>query len=573
MDDKQKKLILLLNKHIANINPVVDLVQNFSKKKSFLLLLDEKNVEAVLYYELCKKIGNYAQWYTTALLLKEMKSIIDKVSSADLKEQLNDLMFGIELISYRPTHFSDQTQIATLVTATETCFNQLIKLTPGSELEKKLTPLRKQLHDMSNEFQVRETRRHEQSENQKIQKHKEALEHAVNVLSNCLLKGDFSSIAVIDQSNRNRLLEVAAFIGNYDLVKKVLTLNPNITIDFPNEDDCCALELAIMNGHKSVAKLLKENKAQIDRKNNTGNTILQKAAIEENKTAVKLCLDLGADIDLTNMDKLSAFELAVRHGHSDIAQYLFEKANINRTEAGKPFLHRLVTEKNDSGIKLLLTLAKDAQRLPEVLDATDQNERTAWDEILKEPTYQMLALFKQYGAKLEGKHSSLLHDAAKNADLNLIVILSDLDCDFKIADDEGNTALHLAFMHADLTQPLDELAKTLIQEGLDGATKNSAGKTALEVLKMRDDFSSLPKETLSRIEKSLNLQEAQKTNMARADFFNALFGWSPFYDSKRFTEDSQRKPFFASKEEFRRSVAQGITVEPATSVSTSPKSR
>jgi len=567
LDEKQKKLLVLFNHHFSKINPIIDLLQNFSKKKSYASLLAERDEGATLYYEFHKQFGAYTQWYVVDLLLDKIELVVIELRPAlgqdhQLLAQLQDLRVSIELISYLPTCFVDQTQMATLVTAIETSFNQIVKL--NAYPEAKFTGLRKQLHDMSREFEVQETRRHERQKQKRLAQRITTLQQANHFLVDCLLQANFSSTATLDPVTGNRLLEIIAQTGNRELLQKVLAQNPQLEIDYPNAEGCCALGLAILENHQEAAVYLKEKGAQLERIDSQGMTILQKTASGGNKAAVKLALKLGAAIDFLGNTRLSAFELAVIYHHFDIASYLCEQnANMNRVdEAGEPFLHWLVKERNDSDIDFLLKLAGDNGKKPQLLAATDASGCSAWDKAVQECHYMTLRLFKQHGVNIEAvdnKGLALLHRAAASANLDLMVVLLALDCNPNALDAEGNTALHTAFSILDNDQLLKEVASLLLDAGAQGDRKNKVEQTALDILKGRQLSHPSHQETLLAIANVVVRQGKQQKSEAYGKSLNAWRGWSPFFD-RSYTDTLKRKQFVNSRQEFQQKASSSMLV-------------
>lgn len=97
------------------------------------------------------------------------------------------------------------------------------------------------------------------------------------------------------------------------------------------------LHCAVHYNRPYYVKLLLENKANIDAVikwcYHKENTALQDAAEYGFEECVRLLLDYGADIDIKNKDNLSAYDLAIKHGHENIANIILSHKFKNRKKA------------------------------------------------------------------------------------------------------------------------------------------------------------------------------------------------------------------------------------------------
>jgi len=68
--------------------------------------------------------------------------------------------------------------------------------------------------------------------------------------------------------------------------------------------------MAASRGHSETVGALISKKADINSKNNIGNTALILSVLAENQASVRLLLDAGADIDIRNNKREKAINLA-----------------------------------------------------------------------------------------------------------------------------------------------------------------------------------------------------------------------------------------------------------------------
>jgi ankyrin repeat protein len=156
----------------------------------------------------------------------------------------------------------------------------------------------------------------------------------------------------------------ASSLGNYDVVRQILTKNPTLTNSF-SPDGFTPLGLASHFGKKEVVELLLSSGAEVNTisKNSTGFTaltgalagshreitrlLLQKGANPNHRyeagftpimtaaeggdvETVKLLLSFGADPSVTAKDGRSAMSIALEKGHREVVELLGKQAAIGK---------------------------------------------------------------------------------------------------------------------------------------------------------------------------------------------------------------------------------------------------
>jgi uncharacterized protein len=156
----------------------------------------------------------------------------------------------------------------------------------------------------------------------------------------------------------------ASSLGNYDVVRQILTENPALTNSF-SPDGFTPLGLASHLGRKEVVELLLSNGAEVNTisKNSTGFTaltgalagshreitrlLLQKGANPNHRyeagfspimtaaeggdiETVKLLLSYGADPSVTAKDGRSAMSIALEKGHREVVELLGKQVTIGK---------------------------------------------------------------------------------------------------------------------------------------------------------------------------------------------------------------------------------------------------
>lgn len=85
-----------------------------------------------------------------------------------------------------------------------------------------------------------------------------------------------------------------------------------------------ALQWAIVHSHDTLLKILLENGANIEYKNEKGQTAINEASYRSNKTAARLLIAKGANVNTQDHDKTTPLHHAAHTGASDTVRLLLE---------------------------------------------------------------------------------------------------------------------------------------------------------------------------------------------------------------------------------------------------------
>jgi ankyrin repeat protein len=137
----------------------------------------------------------------------------------------------------------------------------------------------------------------------------------------------------------NQLID-AAKRNQVDTVQQLLDAKADV--DSKNENGQTALHWAAKLGHKDVVALLLDKGADVAATGKDGWTALHRAAWEGHKDVVALLLDKGADVAATTKDGWTALHWAAQLGHKDVAA-LLERAveKESRNTGGAKDEHQL----------------------------------------------------------------------------------------------------------------------------------------------------------------------------------------------------------------------------------------
>jgi ankyrin repeat protein len=125
--------------------------------------------------------------------------------------------------------------------------------------------------------------------------------------------------------------------GKIDLVKKLVSSNPNLIIYKEVKLGETALHIAIAANQTEIAKFLLENNAKISSSNFFRRTPLHYAAIQGNLNLVKTLIDANANLFVTDLRGNTPLHDAATSGDLETYQYLIRAgaADSTKNEAGR----------------------------------------------------------------------------------------------------------------------------------------------------------------------------------------------------------------------------------------------
>ena len=167
----------------------------------------------------------------------------------------------------------------------------------------------------------------------------------------------------VDQRNYNNasLLQIAAKAGHEVVVR--LLLEAKADVEAKDNYGQTALYCAAQDGHEEVVRLLLEAKADIEAKNNDGWTALHWAVWDGHKEVVRLLLEAKADVEAKDNDGWTALHKAAWHGHEDVVRLLLEaKADVEaKDNEGQTALYRAAWHGRKEVLRLLFKAKADVE--------------------------------------------------------------------------------------------------------------------------------------------------------------------------------------------------------------------
>ena len=293
----------------------------------------------------------------------------------------------------------------------------------------------------------------------------------------------------------------AARSGNLDVVS--LLINAGSDVDAAEkEKGQTALMWSVAQGHTEIADLLIKNGADVGARskiwyqleNTAGNTnpsgnfkmahggssAIMFAARIGNIDVARVLLDSGSNVNDKAASGVTVLTQAAHSGHQDLAIFLLERgADPNAIDSGYTALHAAVLR---SEVDLVEALLEHGAIIDTPVEHGSPGRRFSADYSIR--------------SQLIGRDAFWM--AAKYGEVEILKILLDAGADPLVREDDGITALQVAMGNSGSSldwrrdrignQELDsedeerrtyELARILIDEGVDVNAKDSRGRSAI----------------------------------------------------------------------------------------------
>ena len=236
-------------------------------------------------------------------------------------------------------------------------------------------------------------------------------------------------------------------------------------VNHKDNDGDTALIVASIEGNKEIVQFLLDNGADIEAKDNSGFTALFWVVYNEDKEMAQFLLDNGADIEAKYDDGFTALHWSIYSKNQEIAQFLLDnRADIEaKDDMGNTALFRAVYNKDKEMAQFLLDNGAD-------IEAKDDTGNTA---LLHSIDYIKYELIKNIEDITNEEIFAIpnLYDG----DIEMAQLLLDNGANIEAKDNKGNTALIKASSHGNI-----EIAQFLLDNGADIEAKNNInGETAL----------------------------------------------------------------------------------------------
>ncbi|KPK36438.1 MAG: hypothetical protein AMJ65_16175 [Phycisphaerae bacterium SG8_4] len=231
-----------------------------------------------------------------------------------------------------------------------------------------------------------------------------------------------------------------------------------------------SLHYAIRNEDLDIMNILIANGADVDIKHtgrytplqythSGGETLLQYAAIGGRTEAAKLLLEAGANVDAKNDGGQTALHVILDLTKSKYTYYRLSKDTVE------------------------LLLAKGAD-----VNLKDKDGRTPLHLAAESADGDIIELLLDKGARIDARDeesgSTALHRAAQSGNKNAAELLIAKGADINAKDKQGHTPLYIAVNHG------YKVAELLINKGADSGIRTESGRTLLELAQQRKQAES-----------------------------------------------------------------------------------
>ncbi|GFT78303.1 ANK_REP_REGION domain-containing protein [Nephila pilipes] len=257
-----------------------------------------------------------------------------------------------------------------------------------------------------------------------------------------------------DSSKEFTLLHFAANFGDTNVTKLLLEEGANIDIKDQNKNT--SLHLAASNGHTDIVKLLMEKGSDLSVVNKEGNTSLHLAASNGHTDIAKLLLEKGSDLSVVNKGGNTSLHLAASNGHIDTVKFLMEEGSdlsvVNKE--GNTSLHLAASNGHTDIVKLLVEKGSD-------LSAVNKDGGTPLQIAFYNNHTEIVKYLMEKEPRMKEVLEHLVRCVVESKTHKLL---------------KGSTPLHLAAVY-DCT----EIVESLLKEGKNPLSKDINGKTPREL--------------------------------------------------------------------------------------------
>lgn len=243
-----------------------------------------------------------------------------------------------------------------------------------------------------------------------------------------------------DIDQRETLLHIAARLGHMEIVTEFL--HHNHKLGQHGRNGRSALHGACASGQLAVAQLCLDRGADVDLTDKLGNTSLLLAAQNGHTEIVRLCIEAGASLDACNMRGYTPLVVASGGGHTEIVNLLLEqgaKVQPCRSKA----VAALISASNRGQIAVVgLLLANGCD-----IEARNSVGKTPLLLASAGGHEEVVSLLLEHGADVEAVDmdgATSLHHASLQGHLSTVSVLLQTGCAVHTKDKRGKTALHYA---------------------------------------------------------------------------------------------------------------------------------
>ena len=323
--------------------------------------------------------------------------------------------------------------------------------------------------------------------------------------------------------------------GRVELVEILLSNGADIAAT--NSKGYTIFHIASEHENKSLLKFLSKI-MNIEIESSGELKPLHCAAIENKKESVKILLEEGAFINSEDRAKRTPLHYAAIEGHNDLVKYFIQnRADINTKDInGKTSLHYAAEKNNKS---LLLTLIENGA----IINPQVALEKSPLYYAIESKNPDLVEVLINKGADINSNGDNFdeptLFRAVKSGNKTIVSLLIDENVLF--ISYHGYSPLHLAIEKGCL-----DIAKFLIEKGMNINAKDNSGNTPLHIAAKNNDSSLI----------ELLLEKGADYNIPNqnGDIPSALIPYNPNLE-----QDERNKQLFITKNENNTKFLEAVT--------------
>ena len=254
------------------------------------------------------------------------------------------------------------------------------------------------------------------------------------------------------------------------------------------------LRSSITDGAADIARLLRCG-ANVNAKNEKGETLLYLAAGFGRLDVVQLLVSTGADVNAATKDGETPLVNAAHYGLPEVLKYLLERgANVHTMPDIDPLMNSLhgdAGEGVDAEVEKAILLI---QHGAEFQRSMSRGETALMWTAQQDDFLPVLKLLIEKGASLETrdeKGNTALAYAVRDREIKSVTVLLDHGANIETRDKDGTTPLMFASEYGYIP-----IARLLLARGARVNVKDSQGRTALVYASLAKDVSKSTKASM-----------------------------------------------------------------------------
>ena len=271
----------------------------------------------------------------------------------------------------------------------------------------------------------------------------------------------------------------AAQGNNADVIRFLLEKHANV--EAKDQFGQTALHYAATHGNAEVVRLLLDNHANVDARSSSGTTPLIEASTQGETDVVKVLLafhpnlelheTVGNDAFITSLEMVSFDAAAKQSPHLGVAQLLLDGGvNVDERDGNGQTPLMLMISKDHSADVIAFLLQNHADP-----NTSDKYGNTPLSMAVGTGKADLVNLLLDHHADLEDSSgSTVLMYAVSSKETDMVKLLLDRHANFEAVDKDGQTPLIVAIQREN-----GDIVKLLLDRGANIEARNKAGQTPL----------------------------------------------------------------------------------------------